>query len=108
MLTGLIFGWVLFRCESLAAVGTYLAAMLGLVGGNEGQTVYFLRQYWVYLAAGVIAALPVKAALQNALVRRHAERTLYWGQALAGLGLLAFSFLQLISSTSNPFIYFRF
>ena len=103
-----VLGWVLFRCEGLSAVGSYLGAMFGLSGGGWGQALYFLRQYGVFLAVGVVASLPVKDALRAALQRRKAERTIQWGSALAGLGLLGLSFLQLISSTANPFIYYRF
>ena len=103
-----VLGWVLFRCEGLSAVGSYLGAMFGLSGAGWGQALYFLRQYGVFLAVGAVASLPVKDALRAALQRRKAERTIQWGSALAGLALLGLSFLQLISSTANPFIYYRF
>ena len=103
-----VLGWVLFRCEGLSAVGSYLGAMVGLSGAGWGQALYFLRQYGVFLAVGAVASLPVKDALRAALQRRKAERAIQWGSALAGLGLLGLSFLQLISSTANPFIYYRF
>ena len=103
-----VLGWVLFRCEGLSAVGSYLGAMVGLSGAGWGQALYFLRQYGVFLAVGAVASLPVKDALRSALQRRKAERAIQWGSALAGLGLLGLSFLQLISSTANPFIYYRF
>ena len=103
-----VLGWVLFRCEGLSAVGSYLRAMFGLSGAGWGQALYFLRQYGVFLAVGAVASLPVKDALRAALQRRKAERTIQWGSALAGLALLGLSFLQLISSTANPFIYYRF
>ena len=103
-----VLGWVLFRCEGLSAVGSYLRAMFGLSGAGWGQALYFLRQYGVFLAVGAVASLPVKDALRAALQRRKAERAIQWGSALAGLGLLGLSFLQLISSTANPFIYYRF
>ena len=103
-----VLGWVLFRCEGLPAVGSYLRAMLGLTGSGADQALYFLRQYGVFLVLGAAASLPVKDALEEALRRRGAERTLRWGAALLGLGVLGLSFLQLISSTANPFIYYRF
>ena len=103
-----VLGWVLFRCEGLSAVGGYLGAMVGLSGAGWGQALYFLRQYGVFLAVGAVASLPVKDALRAALQRRKAERAIQWGSALAGLALLGLSFLQLISSTANPFIYYRF
>jgi len=103
-----IFSWVLFRCESLGAVGSYLAAMFGAGGGSAGQAVYFLKQYGVYLIAGIIASLPVKNWLEKKLTARKQEALLVWGSALLALALLFLSFLQLISSTFNPFIYYRF
>ncbi len=103
-----VLGWVLFRCEGLSAVGSYLGAMFGLSGAGWGQALYFLRQYGVFLVVGAVASLPVKDALRAALQRRKAERAIQWGSALAGLALLGLSFLQLISSTANPFIYYRF
>ena len=103
-----VLGRVLFRCEGLSAVGSYLGAMLGLSGAGTGQAVYFLREYGVFLLLGAIASLPVRDALADALSRRGTEKTLRWGAALLGLGVLGISFLQLISSTANPFIYYRF
>jgi len=100
-----IFSWVLFRCESLGAVGSYLAAMFGR-GASISIATYFLKQYGVYLIIGVIAALPVKGWLERKL--EHHEGIRVWGSALLALLLLALSFLQLISSTFNPFIYYRF
>ena len=103
-----VLSWVLFRCESLRAVGTYLAAMFGFGGGSAGQAVYFLRQYGIYLLLGAAAALPVKDRLRRYLAARGQEALMSWGAALLALALLALSFLQLISSTFNPFIYYRF
>jgi alginate O-acetyltransferase complex protein AlgI len=101
-----IFSWVLFRCESLGAVGRYLAAMFGFGGGDMGMAVYFIKQYWVYLVIGIIASLPVKTWAERKLADHEGIRA--WGSALLALILLALSFLQLISSTFNPFIYYRF
>ena len=103
-----ILGWVLFRCESLTALGSYLGAMLGRGGGHPGQSVYFLRQYGVFLAAGAAASLPVKDWAAAALERRGREGLLCWGPPALGLLVLLLSFLQLVSSTFNPFIYYRF
>jgi len=103
-----LFGWVLFRCESLPALGTYLAAMFSPGQGFPGQSVYLLKQYGVYLLTGVIASLPVKCWAEELLRRRGWEALRCWGPVALGLILLSLSFLQLISSTFNPFIYYRF
>lgn len=100
----IVLGWVLFRCESLPAVGSYLAAMAGLSEGAAGQGIYFLKQYGFWLLAGAAASLPVRDWLKAKLP----ERAQTWAMPAAALILLGFGFLQLISSTFNPFIYYRF
>ncbi len=104
----IILGWVLFRCENLHALGTYLAALFTPGQGYPGQSVYLLKQYGFFLLAGIIASLPVKDRAETALRRRGREALLCWGPVLWGLLLLGLSFLQLVSSTFNPFIYYRF
>ncbi len=103
-----ILGWVLFRCESLTALGTYLAAMFTLGQGIPGQSIYLLKQYGFFLLAGLLASLPVKGWAEAALRRQNQEALLCWGPVVLGLVLLGLSFLQLISSSFNPFIYYRF
>ena len=100
----IVLGWVLFRCTSLAAVGQYLGAMAGLSEGPAGQSLYFVKQYGFWLLAGTAASLPVK----DWLAERLPERTKEWAVPVTALLLLGLSFLQLISSTFNPFIYYRF
>ena len=100
----IVLGWVLFRCESLSAVGSYLAAMAGFSEGAAGQGIYFLKQYGFWLLAGAAASLPVRDWLKAKLP----EQIQTWAMPAAALILLGFGFLQLISSTFNPFIYYRF
>ena len=100
----IVLGWVLFRCESLSAVGSYLAAMAGFSEGAVGQATYFLKQYGFWLLAGAVASLPVRDWLKAKLP----EGVQRWAVPVTALVLLGFSFLQLISSTFNPFIYYRF
>ena len=109
----IVLGWVLFRSESLSGAAAYLSAMFGLAGSglSDGRTVYYLLQYRWELAAAVIASLPVKLWLQDLLARRKtalSEFALTWGVKAAALSLFALSFLRLVSSSYNPFIYFRF
>lgn len=99
---------MLFRCESLTALGAYLTAMFTPGQGIPGQSIYLLKQYGFFLLAGLLASLPVKVWAEDALRRRNQEALLCWGPAVLGLVLLGLSFLQLISSTFNPFIYYRF
>jgi len=115
-MTAVVLGWVLFRAESLGAVGAMTAALFGAAPGGlwSGETAYYLTEFRWELLIAIPAALPVKLWLEGLLVRAEtagssaasAARVLL-PRALA-LGLFALSFLQLLSSSFNPFIYFRF
>ncbi len=54
-----VFGWVLFRAETLPDVGGYLAAMFS-GGGSPDQAIYFLRQYAPEFLLCLVAMLPLK------------------------------------------------
>ena len=110
----LIFGgWVFFRAESLSGALTYFRAMLGLAGpGIRGQATYFLLEYRWELLAAILAALPVKLWAERLLEARKEKRAAralsLWGPRLLALALGFWSFVRLVSSTFDPFIYFRF
>lgn len=115
-MTLIVLGWTIFRAESLAAVGAMLSAMFGAAPGGlwSGETWYYLLEFRWELLLAIPAALPVKNWLQGALERREREgsRPASFALALAprgmALGLFALSVLALLSSSFNPFIYFRF
>ena len=103
--------WVLFRSPSAAYAGAYFQAMLGLGGASDGQTAYYLLQYWPEWAACLIASLPVKNWLQSKLPEEGtgpASLVQIWCPKLAALALLALSYLKLATGSFNPFIYFQF
>ena len=99
-----VLGWVLFRCGSLEEVGLYFRSLLGLSPGAAGQAWWFVREYGWFLAAGALASLPVRDLLR----RRLPESVQRWAVPVLALGLLGLSYIQLISSTFNPFIYYQF
>lgn len=107
-----VLSWVLFRSSSAAYAQAYLGAMFGLGGGAaDGQTVYYLLEYWPEWIACVIAALPVKVWLQEGLEKRGTAPAVLlqtWGPKLASLVVLAASYMKLVSGSFNPFIYFQF
>ena len=108
----IVLGWVLFRCESLGAVGAYLAAMFGGAPFSDGQTAYYLAEYWWVLIVAVIASLPVKQRLEAVLEKRQ-DRAIFrfmknWLPKLWALALFALCYIRLLAGTFNPFIYFRF
>ena len=106
----IVLGWVLFRGETMDVVWRMISAMFSGPFA-DGRTVYYLKQYGVFLLAAIPAALPVKQLMQKWLEGRKdafSQAMAAFAPPLLALALLAVSFMRLLSSTFNPFIYFRF
>lgn len=105
-------GWALFRSETAAgALGMVRVLFGGGSGGLAGQALYYLLEFRWELLFAVIAALPVKRWAEGFLARQEgaaAKALSLWGPRVLALGLGAWSVVRLVSSTFNPFIYFRF
>ena len=97
--------WVVFRADSLAFGSSFIAAMFGF-GGNaaiDRAGLFHLREYWFYLAAGILFAFPVLPALRRK--RPTLCSGLYAALLLTGT-LLSVAFI--LKNAYNPFIYFQF
>lgn len=100
-----ILGWVIFRADTMAIAGDFIAAMFTPDAGIQQHTVYLLVEYrWEFLAC-VVGSFPVAKLLSK------------WGEQKSGVLALeniwaavcfAGAVVWMISSTFNPFIYFRF
>jgi alginate O-acetyltransferase complex protein AlgI len=103
-------GWVVFRTETMAAAGSFLAAMAGLGAGHAAvrwSTLNGLQ--WLMLPVAAIAALPWLVALDS--LRRRLDLDLpALGLLVTGgeIALLIVSASFVAAQGYNPFIYFRF
>ena len=109
----IVVGWVIFRAETLPYAWQFISAMFGAAAGGwaDGRSLYYLLQFRWELLLAIPASLPLRDwALRRLEVRGTAFSglVLTWGPKAAALGLFALSFLRLVSSSYNPFIYFRF
>lgn len=110
----IIIGWVIFRSPTLTYGFEYIKVMLGLYGKVyiEHYFTYFVHDYWVILCIAVVAALPMKDYFINKVSGIGSvflkELISYGIRNVFALILFVLSFLYMISSTFNPFIYFRF
>lgn len=109
----IVVSWVLFRAGTLDYAVRFLQAMAGFAQGGltDGRTTYYLLEFRWELLLAIPAAMPVKSWLQNWLESKSgtaAQALLAWGPKLIALGTFGLSFLRLVSSSFNPFIYFRF
>ena len=114
-----IFGWVLFYHESLAAGLAQIGSMLGLgsAGAADGAAVYYLKRYLGVLIIAALACLPWKeffsglgkgGAHASADPFARAKGGLEWPRAAAVSVLLVLSVVFMVSGSYNPFLYFRF
>lgn len=105
-------GWVLFRSESMGHALAFARAMFGGAPFSDGRTVYYLIEYGRVLLLAILACLPWKIWAE-ALLKKHSRRAfarglLLWGPRLGALLLLGVCYMKLLTSSFNPFIYFRF
>jgi alginate O-acetyltransferase complex protein AlgI len=124
-----VIGWVLFRAETLAGALAYVRRMLGYVPSPPADAwpgapfvvpelmapnwQQFSPQFWWLLGLGaVFAFMNALPSLERRNLHLYAAHALSLRRALAlGLGatlLLVLSASSLVSSSFNPFIYFRF
>jgi len=104
-----IFGWVFFYHESLAAGLAQLAAMFGFGAASltDAAAVYYLKRYLGVLLLACAACVPWKALTAKRPV--HTPAVLQASAAaLVTTVLLCISIAFVVSSSYNPFLYFRF
>ena len=77
---------------------------------QDGQALYYLLQFWPEWVLALIAFLPVKRWAQSWLEARGSagQAVALWVPRVLALGLLALSYLELVTGSFNPFIYFQF
>lgn len=103
-----LIGWALFAIEDFPTLGGYMAGMFGLSGIAiiNNQFLYYLQNYGMLLAIGLLASIGVfklqdKDSPESYALIENIENIfiiLMFGMSLA----------MLVSSTYNPFLYFRF
>lgn len=104
-----IIGWVFFRAGGLVEAVKYLGIMFGIAKPeNVGFTIdYYINiKVIVMLFIATIASLPIAKTKFFEAIQQHSA----WKYASAIITLLLFivSAMFVVSSTYNPFIYFRF
>lgn len=104
-----IIGWVFFRVEGFGEALSWLGVMFGVIRPEDpGFTIWYYigTMEIIVLAVAIIASLPfVKTKMYDVLSQK-------WGyKYIAGaatIGLFFVSIMFVVSSSYNPFIYFRF
>ena len=107
-----VFGFVIFTFDDMAALRTYLTSMLGMAGNPlfDTEVFWYLGNYGVVLIASCILAFPVYPWLKAKISCMGTAVTTITS-ALSMLGYMALFLLAtayLVNDTYNPFLYFRF
>jgi len=104
----IVLGWVWFRATSLGAAAGYFSSLFGLAGNPllEPQLSYWLRQFWPELLIAPLACTPVALRVRKLFREDSLSYLLLTRGSALLLGFL--SLCRLLSSSFNPFIYFRF
>ena len=104
-----MFGWVIFRAESLPHIGTILSAMFGASGPGSALELAengMLKPAYIFMmAAGIICSVPVSKKIKEFLEK--GKKTAYIIDAASVVALIL-CIMMLAQGAYNPFIYFRF
>ena len=103
-----LIGWVFFRVENLPEALKYLGVMFGVITPKAGVTIWYYLDTKLMLALGiaVLASLPIAKTKFFDILRQKAAWK--YVSAVLVLFLLFVSVIFVVSSSYNPFIYFRF
>jgi len=106
-----LLGWVIFRAESMGAGMAYIGAMFGTGQAvADAEFLFWLREYRVILAAGILCAMPIVAGLKKWLSAKNERLAAVCGYVGCGVQFLLFvvGVSYLVMNAHNPFIYFNF
>ena len=101
-----VLGWVLFDFSALGDMGAYFSSMFTAKNGLlSPDALSLLMTHLPLLVCAAIFSLPTARRAFTSLKDRGAYRVL---EPLAGAAAFVLCVASLVSSTYNPFLYFRF
>ena len=101
-----VLGWVIFDFTRLQDMGAYLSTMFTAENGLcSGDTLALLVTHLPLLALSAILSL---STARTAFDRLHKRRGWCAAEPILGAAAFALCVASLVSSTYNPFLYFRF
>lgn len=103
-----IIGWVLFRADNIQMAADYYRCMFGMGPVcDNGFAVFYMREYGVFFALGMLFSSPVAHSLAGKIDRKgHVIPAVVYGCALMAMFLISMSYI--VKGSYNPFIYFNF
>ncbi|MCR8842354.1 MBOAT family protein [Paenibacillus sp. SC116] len=104
-----LFGWVLFRANSITHAFEYIQSMLGMNGNAAvgDEAIFYFREYVILFMIGIISCLPLKKWVLERHMNWMGPAVSYTYPVVMAV-LLLFSIAYLVKGSYNPFIYFNF
>ncbi len=104
---GFVLGWVIFRIEDVSLRKTWFGALFGVYGAGDAALLNALNllHLWPWFIVAAVGATPMA---RNALSWASVGPRLRWAVDAWMLAVCVWSVVELMGSTFNPFIYFRF
>ncbi|MGB5822687.1 MAG: MBOAT family protein, partial [Proteocatella sp.] len=109
-----LFGWILFRANSISEAFFYIKSMFGMNGSFpvESITALYLNDNLIIYIMGIISCLPIIEKGRQLYEKIEGDSCFAKGMQLGYVMILAAFFAvsasYLIKGTYNPFIYFNF
>lgn len=103
----IMIGWLIFECVDLNRLVPYLGAMFNFSDLADMNFFYILRNNIFLLIVGVVISIDLHHRFTGWLAM-HKPNTYFVFKLALCTFVLGLSFIYLVDSTYNPFIYFRF
>ena len=102
----IVLGWVIFDFTDISQMGAFFASLFTLSDGIIGEkAAYMALSYLPLLTVAIFACLPVGKKLYYRLDKTKAAVPV---EVIAALIVLVLCTAALVSSSYNPFLYYRF
>lgn len=109
-----VFGWVLFRAETLQVATNYYSIMFMMTDSPiftlaDSNLNYFIFEYCLIFIIALFFATPLFSIIKDKVFANSKESTLYFTLEICSLAFIMYiCTAHLIASNFNPFIYFNF
>lgn len=106
----ILFGQLLFKCDSLEQFITYIGSMFMTMGNplSQAETVFYLRQSMLPLLVGFVFAMPVIPYVKKKIKDTSLEKLAGYASPVLYFAMFIISLAFAFTSTYKSFVYFQF
>lgn len=103
-------GWIFFRANSFTYAFNYIKLLFGLDNNllYNNLTIMYLNDYGYIIVLSVIFSVPIIPILKNKLHEFKETHVYYIIRSIVFMSMFGAIVIELVNSTYNPFLYFRF